>query len=227
MSTSTFLRLGHGTMVMSAFVCLASLHADRALAAIIDPGFEVAGATDWTQVNSGAFALGPDLYSANAGLDSTGRGLAFMRTYDGVSQYGSTTVSQVLSDTISANTQYVLSVDVARNAGANKTLPATVDIRLLDSTDTELPISSFLNPTPGLTVGTSFAQWVKTYNTGAIVNAGALKVVLFTSQSVVAGDRFAAFDNVTLNITPVPEPMSVTLAAMALAGVAVMRRRRS
>jgi hypothetical protein len=218
-------RVAQAAIALSTFVSLISLSSDRAAAAIVNPGFETSGPAGWTLALNGANFNSETTYAAHVGLPSTGRGDAFIRSYwnNGVS--GSPTATQVLSDTIATDTQYVLSADVGRYFRA---LPDVIDIRLLDSTDTELPIVSFLNPTPGTISDATYAQWTKTYETGSIVNAGVLKVVLFASQTSAhpANDVFVAFDNVGLTITAVPEPTSLALAATAVAGISLVRRRR-
>jgi hypothetical protein len=94
---------------------------------------------------------------------------------------GTSSVTQTLTgagSTIAPNTEYVLSVDVADNAGISKALPAITDIRVKDSAGAQLPVFSFVNATPGNTQATSFATWVKTYRTGLTVTPGALTIVV-------------------------------------------------
>jgi hypothetical protein len=202
--------------VACAFKWVALLTATGASAGILDPGFEQPQTPAWTLTSSANafFVVGPDAYHGNPGLVATGRGSQFMRAYYSAESTGWSKVSQVLSDTVAAQTRYILSVDVANNAGGSKTLPGITDTLIKESGGMELPLVSFVKPTRGNTLNPGYVRWTKTYRTGSKVLGGAICIELFTSQNPVAGlgnDRFAAFDNVSLTIDPPPKPSSLAL----------------
>lgn len=126
------------------------------------------------------------------------------------------TASQTLTATLQPNSTYNLSIQVVgRKDGYN---PGTAYSISLYAGSSLLTLITPVTPQPG-----SWTQLKTTYSTGgSLISSDPLEIVI--SSSAVQLD----FDNVQLNVTPVPEPSTVIAGAMLLLpfGVSTLRNLR-
>ncbi|MEP6664163.1 MAG: PEP-CTERM sorting domain-containing protein [Verrucomicrobiota bacterium] len=151
--------------------------------------------------------------------------------------------------TILANTRYTLSVNVAHdarfafssNVPTDDTYPANFNngnpivlARLVDATT-----SAGFGQTAGVTLVSdnaafvasgSVATWTLVYDTGAAPAdlGGTLAIQLFVQSNTAGGQQTVLFDNVMLDVSPVPEPGTVALLGIGglfLAGRFVRGKR--
>ena len=127
---------------------------------------------------------------------------------------------QDLGTTYAANTIYTLDVAVGIADGQTAATNAIIALAQTDGTilaQTSIDLAAQLATAPG----TSFMLDHQVQYT-ADGTEGAIRILLDSNANGVR----ASFDNVRLDATAIPEPGSVTLFGLAMAGTAFMRRRR-
>ncbi|MEO7299248.1 MAG: PEP-CTERM sorting domain-containing protein [Verrucomicrobiota bacterium] len=154
---------------------------------------------------------------------------------------------QNVSAPIQANMRYTLTVDVASySAGFPFPSVAPFDdtyvgtgqlifARLVNVTGGSIGFAQ----TAGVTlvsndaapIGTvsTMATWTRVYETGAAPAdlGGTLAIQLFLQSDAAGGQRTALFDNVALDVSPIPEPSSFALMGVGCLVLAGWRRRYS
>jgi hypothetical protein len=210
--------------VVLSILVLGSIAAPaRADITVMNPSFETTNALNFSAPTIGQWNTGPipgwTIAGGVAGSfqpDTVGAG-AFSSVPDGVTVAYSNgaTISQTLAASLTANTTYLLSVDVGHR---------------LDGFATDYSIALYVGSTllaslpPGTSNGVipigTFADETVTFTSGATVLPGDLRIVL-TSDGPQAD-----FDNVRLTASTVPEPSSLSLLAGGLGLLLYARRRR-
>jgi len=125
-------------------------------------------------------------------------------------------VGQTLSDTLAANTQYTLSVLVARRNDGTPYAGYTVSL-LAGST-----VIGFDTAGVGLGSGAHLTSIVSVNSN--LVSPGLLGQALRIELTGPTGNQ-AHFDNVQLDATLVPEPATLSLLGLAAGGLLTRRRR--
>jgi len=154
--------------------------------------------------------------------------------------------AQTVPATILPLTRYTLTMDIGSqspntfptNVPANDVYPAGFNggnpimlVRLLNVAGGSIG----LGETAGVTLVSSspipangqVKSWSRVYETNAAPanSGGALAIQLFVQSNTAGGLQEALFDNVSLDVTSIPEPASVVLLGLGGIAMAVARRR--
>jgi hypothetical protein len=133
------------------------------------------------------------------------------------------TFSQTLAVSFQPNTVYQLEADIG-TGGLASVLAINSGMRLKAGATT---VASGADGTliSLLDLGPDFDRYCIQFTTGAVAPSGNIGIELF-GGGLVAAVSGLAFDNVTLTATPVPEPSTIALGAVALAGLGMCVTRR-
>jgi hypothetical protein len=184
---------------------------------IINPSFE-SGNTGWTQV-SGGIKTPPE--------DSLGDAPEGSKVY--FTWSNGQHISQILADTLQANTTYTLQMDyLTRTDGEG---PITAFLALgygAGGPGGGTELESIVNNNPGAPVPAtgsgSFTTWTLTYTTGASPTGEDEVLWIDLGANPNLNNGSAGYDNIRLVAVTVPEPS--TTALLGLGGLALILRRR-
>jgi hypothetical protein len=146
-----------------------------------------------------------------------------------------TSVRQTLGITVANNSLYTLTVDVGADsypdgAGTSYPLPPIGNGVSTGNLFTRLLANGGASPMPGFlssnasvpSIG-NFVTWTLVWQTGASEALAGTGIVVELAQNA---ETEAYFDNVSLTVTAVPEPASLSLLIGGSAAVMLRRRRR-
>jgi hypothetical protein len=180
------------------------------------------------QINSGYGGIG--LSSQNSLLNLTGS-TAGVNPGLGISYHGSG--FNLDNNSVSGSETFWTLTDYGRNISGNQGIPSpghgssgnywsqlSLQMKYLGSNQFELTPEVYdVNQTTGAVVSMMASGATRTITNSNLGTASVL-YPYFSSN----GSRFVAADNITM---PVPEPSALSLLAIGLGGLAMMRRRRS
>lgn len=192
--------------------------ASAGLLTVINPSFEsqslavnaftVGTLTGWSAPGvQGAFRPGPTIYTAGI---PDGNNVAFSHT-------GGGTISQILSDVLTANTLYTLSVNVGDRLDltfSGYSINLLAGSTVLASTSTPVPLNGRF-----ATATVQFQTLATHANLGAL-----LQIQLITTPGGQVN-----YDNVRLDgtaVAAVPEPASIAMWSLGALGMMFARRKR-
>jgi hypothetical protein len=163
----------------------------------------------WTQLAGADADVGFQAYSFTSGLGWDGTRAA----YSNGPSIGSDALTTLAADSI-----YTLTLQVGRRPS----VPGIPQVQFYAGATLMTPSSTGINSLPG---SGAFETWTFVYNMADPINIGLIGQTATVQLSKVAGSVQAGFDNVTLDVVPVPETSTGVLALGAL-GLMLRRKRR-
>ena len=218
--------------LIAGFFGLACLQTASATEVIANGGFETGSFSDWSIVNLGNGGCGTNAWTVN----STGREgcgsmtaptngtFAAYNTFDGPA--GTLQISQQLTLPGSIATATLSFFDTVRMSINRQ--PRTFRIDLYDASNTTLLDNLFSQNFQNVSQG--WVSHLVDVTSGLLDNAG--QTVTLRISNVIpesfTGPAGFGIDNISLDVTTsaIPEPGSLALAGVALAGLAASRRKQ-
>ena len=223
-------------------------NADFETQAVVDGGFDTNPTPGWFHNNTGGELSGindPD--APNSGANFAGEdNYAAVLTNLGPADGGFGFYVQDIAASVQPNTRYTLSLQVGIRGDNGITAPAagngdnTGDVRtflglsgtggggpesVLHLTDVGGTLNAGLSSTPNPGLG-GLVTWTVVVDTGAVVSNSGNQLLIELYLQGPAGPIYSAlFDDVSVDVSPVPEPASLGVLTGAAAVLAPRRRR--